>query len=71
MAKAMAPLLVLRTYLKAIPGLSLVLVAEDKDGDIVGAAYALPPMPIMNSAHEQGFPPAELMSIPLSPSWPG
>jgi GNAT superfamily N-acetyltransferase len=53
-------------YLKAIPRLSLVLVAEDKDGDIVGAAYALPPMPIMNGAHEQGFPPAELMSIPLA-----
>ncbi|MFD4860616.1 hypothetical protein [Streptomyces atratus] len=64
--KAMTPLLVQRTYLDAIPGLSLVPVAEDKDGDIVGAAYAMPPMPIMNGAHQQRFPAPQLMSIPLA-----
>ncbi|WP_329203370.1 hypothetical protein [Streptomyces sp. NBC_01435] len=55
-----------RTYLDAILGLSLVLVAEDKAGDIVGAAYPMPPMPIMNGAQQQGFPPEPLMSIPLA-----
>ncbi|MFD4260777.1 hypothetical protein ACFWR9_24920 [Streptomyces sp. NPDC058534] len=64
--RAMTPLLVQRTYLDAIPGLSLVLVAEDKAGDVVGAAYSMPPMPIMNGAQQQGFPPEQLMSIPLA-----